>query len=205
MCGNLANCYTLVTYLLTYKPRVPTERLRFRRRHTRSARTESITPRRTDGRTDGHDSYRTGGVEERTHGSRRATGDNFTGARDVSAVPPTNVGHPPGHLAPYLDRNLPLVVLTTALTQLSRTSLSSASFPASADIVTLLAVLPLSIDISCPSGAQQQTRRSGRRAAVERRDRQTDGRTDGRTRCRCIERVACFASNVNNTPSARIA
>jgi len=122
----------------------------------------------------------TGGVAERTHGIRRATGDNFTGARDVSAVPPTNVGHsPPGHLAPYLDRNIPLVVLTTALTQLSWTSLSSASFLTSADIVTLLAVLPLSIDISCPSGAQQQTRRSGRRAAVDRRDRQTDGRTDG--------------------------
>jgi len=54
----------------------------------------------------------------------------------------------------------------------------------SANNVTLLAVdVQQSIDISCPPGPQQQTRRSG----VRRPNDGTDGQTDGRTPDRYIQ------------------
>ena len=53
-----------------------------------------------------------------------------------------------------------------------------------------------SIDISCPLGPQQQTRRTLLQRSIDGTERQTDGRTDGRTPNRCIEPVEYYASSV---------
>jgi len=61
------------------------------------------------------------------------------------------------------------------------------------------APLRLSIDISCPRGAQHSANQPVAVAAVFRRDRHADRRTDGRTLDRFIDpRPACHASSVNN-------
>jgi len=53
-----------------------------------------------------------------------------------------------------------------------------------------------SIDISCPLGPQQQTRRTLLQRSIDGTERQTDGRTDGRTPNRYIEPVEYYASSV---------
>jgi len=45
----------------------------------------------------------------------------------------------------------------------------------------------LSIDISCPAGAQQQTHSTPLLLSIDRTDRETAGRTDGRTLDRYID------------------
>jgi len=70
-------------------------------------------------------------------------------------------------------------------------AVSRCRLPTSADNVTLLTFAderrvavrraPLSIDISCPPGPQQQTRHSGMQLSINGTDRQTDKQTYRRT------------------------
>jgi len=55
---------------------------------------------------------------------------------------------------------------------------------------------PLSIDISCPHGAQQQTRRTPRLRSND----ETDGRTDGRTLDRFIDPAPHTMRAVSSSP-----
>ena len=78
---------------------------------------------------------------------------------------------------------------------------NSVQLPTSADNVTLLAFAAVrraaatSIDISCPPGPQQQTRRT----LVQRSIDGTDRRTDGRTLYRHADPAAHRASRVDKT------
>jgi len=70
------------------------------------------------------------------------------------------------------------------------------SLLANESVFTLIRQLQLSIDISCPQGAQQQTHRTPLLLSIDGTDRRTDGRTDtGPFHTHCS---TYYARSVNN-------
>ena len=105
-----------------------------------------------------------------------------------------------------MDKNLPYFVEGNLATLTLTHSLCSkqvrVQLPTSADKVALLASAAgrraaaapggdRSIDVFCPPGAQQQTRRTGMQRSIDGTDRQTDGRTPDRS----IEPAVYYASS----------